>query len=131
MSDWRISSLAKTDDAITEYRAAIKLAPNVVYLHVSLADFLAGQGKTEDAIAEYQTAIKLDPKSADAHYNLGRLLLGRVSNETPMGVRKAMLAEACQNFVTGAALAPTNSDYPLAMRSIDALLSGGKHCPPR
>ena len=53
------------------------------------------------------------------------------AKKTPTGGHNATLAEACQNFATGGALATTDPDYTAAMRSVDALLSGGKHCPPR
>jgi superkiller protein 3 len=66
----------KPVEAIAEFRAAIRLKPELVYAHIGLANALDEQGKSTEAIAEYREAIRLKPDEVLAHYNLA-LALGR------------------------------------------------------
>ena len=61
----------KLDEAIAEYREAIRLKPDYAEAHYNLGIALSDQGKLDEAIAEYREAIRLKPDSADAHNNLG------------------------------------------------------------
>ena len=63
------------DEAISEWRKAIKLDPNDAGAHNSLGTALAAKGKVDEAISEFRKAIELDPKNALAHGNLGLGLL--------------------------------------------------------
>ena len=51
------------NDAITEFRKAIKLEPDKSEYHNGLGNALLGQNKINDAITEFRKAIKLDPRS--------------------------------------------------------------------
>jgi serine/threonine-protein kinase len=62
------------EDAIAEYREAIRLKPDFAVGHYNLGNALRAQGRPEDAIAEYREAIRLEPNHAAAHYNLVDLL---------------------------------------------------------
>jgi tetratricopeptide (TPR) repeat protein len=121
----------KPEEAISEYRIAIKLDPNAAPPHNGLGNALSDQGKLDEAIAEYRTAARLDPKSPELRYNLGIILRQRAVAQKPEAARTALLIEACEQFVAGKASAPGDPDYAVAMRSIDALLPRGQHCPPR
>ncbi len=63
-----------TEEAISEYRKAMRLDGSTAIMHANLGNALADQGNPEEATAEYNTAIQLDPKSAPPHIGLGTLL---------------------------------------------------------
>ncbi|MBT3921641.1 MAG: tetratricopeptide repeat protein [Nitrospina sp.] len=71
----------RTEEAISQYKKAIKLQPNYADAHYNLGIALLSDGKTEEAIAHYKKAIKFKPDYADAHYNLGIALLSDGKNE--------------------------------------------------
>ncbi|HXC02722.1 MAG TPA: tetratricopeptide repeat protein [Opitutaceae bacterium] len=63
--------LGRSQDAITEFRTAIRLEPRYAQAHDSLANLLEKiPGRMPEAISEYKTAIRLDPNFAEPHYNL-------------------------------------------------------------
>ena len=78
---WRVHQvLAQADsesdrvmDAIAEYDAAIKLAPQQPGLHEELAAAYSKAGKPEAAEVELHRELEIDPHSALALYNLGIL----------------------------------------------------------
>ena len=69
-----LSQQGKLDEAIAEYRTAIRLQPDLAVAHYNLGNALKDQGKLDEAIAEYRTAIRLQPDYAEAHCNLGIFL---------------------------------------------------------
>ena len=54
----------KLDEAIAEYRTAIRLQPDDADAHTNLGIALRKQGKLDEAIAEYRAAIRLKSKDA-------------------------------------------------------------------
>jgi tetratricopeptide (TPR) repeat protein len=60
----------KLEDAVAEYRTAIRLNRDVDWFHNNLALALQDQGKLDEAITEYRAAIRIWPDSATAHGNL-------------------------------------------------------------
>ena len=64
----------KLDEAIAEYRQAIRLIPDFAEAHNDLGIALKEQGKPDESIAEYRQAIRLKPDLAWAHNNLGNAL---------------------------------------------------------
>ncbi len=67
----------QTDEAIRQYREAIRLRPDDAEAYYNLGIVLAEKGQTEGAIRQYQKAIRLRPDDAGAHYNLGIVLAGK------------------------------------------------------
>jgi hypothetical protein len=65
----------KNEEAISNFRIAIKLLPNEMKAHYNLGIALVTESKIEEAISHYKMAIKLKPYFTDAHYNLGIILL--------------------------------------------------------
>jgi len=65
--------------ALTEYRTALRLNPNLVDAHINLGTALHDKGDLAGAITEYRTVLRLNPNHVDAHINLGNALkaLGR------------------------------------------------------
>ena len=61
----------KLDEAIAEYREAIRLKPDLRRGPQQPRHRPDDQGKLDEAIAEYREAIRLKPDYAEAHNNLG------------------------------------------------------------
>ncbi len=64
----------KPDEAIGEFRAAIRIDPDSAEAHGCLGAVLADQGRADEAITECRTAIRLKPDNAWAHAGLGLAL---------------------------------------------------------
>jgi superkiller protein 3 len=60
----------KRDEAIAEYKIAVRLQPNLVLAHNNLGIALNDQGKRDEAIAAYREVIRLKPDDGPAHNNL-------------------------------------------------------------
>lgn len=71
-------------DAAKELRAALKMEPDNVYLHLSLATMLTYNHDKKAAIEECRRAVQLQPDCADAHAELASLL------DSPQDPAKAM-----------------------------------------
>ena len=89
----------KTDEAITEFRAAIEINPDFAEAHSSLGDALRELGKLEEAIAEHRAAIQLRPDDAEFHDDLGITL-----------AMQKKLDEAIGEFRAALRIAPTKPD---------------------
>ncbi len=61
-------------EAISCFRNALAIRPDIAATHNNLAVILSRQGKTEDALAEYQEALRLNPDFVVAHVNLAGAL---------------------------------------------------------
>jgi tetratricopeptide (TPR) repeat protein len=81
-------------DAIAEYEAAIKLAPNEPRLHEDLGTQYRLAGKTQEAEQAYLKELEIDPENVTAQYKLGVLAVekgdaarGKSLIETALQVR--------------------------------------------
>jgi len=64
------------DNAIAEYREALKINPNNVEAHLKIGFLLYNvKEKSEEGMAHLEKAIKLDPDNALVHHDLGMALL--------------------------------------------------------
>jgi tetratricopeptide (TPR) repeat protein len=61
-----------TDEAIEQYREALKIKPDLAKSHNALGEVLAKMGRLEEAIAHYQEALRLKPDFAEAQENLDK-----------------------------------------------------------
>lgn len=61
-------------DAETQFREAVRLAPQMPEAHLDLGLVLGREGKLQEAIDSLQTALRLDPKLSSAHMFLGIFL---------------------------------------------------------
>ena len=66
--------MGKLEEAIAEYREALRLKPDYPEAHANLGNALKDQGKLDEAITECREALRLKPDYAEAHYNLGNAL---------------------------------------------------------
>jgi serine/threonine-protein kinase len=62
------------DEAIKDYRKALKIDPRSAPAHNNIGLALKGQGPWNEAIHHYRLAVQLDPGLAPAHCNLGVIL---------------------------------------------------------
>jgi tetratricopeptide (TPR) repeat protein len=90
---------AKMDDAIGEYRVAIKLDPGSMIAHYNLGNALRDQGDLNGAIAAYRTAIQIDPGDSKTHTNLGIVLASQGKTD-----------DAITEYRTAINLDPKNAD---------------------
>jgi tetratricopeptide (TPR) repeat protein len=88
------------DDAITSYRDALRLDPDLSQAHVNLGNALAELGRADDAVASYRAALAISPDIAEAHNNLGNALKG-----------KGLLNDAVASYQEALRIAP---DFPQA-----------------
>ena len=87
------------NEAINNFRRAVKLNPQVYFYHNNLGLALDAQGLKEEAIDCYKKTIKLKPDFAKAYNNLGIAL-----------AKKGMTDDAIQNFNTALSLTPDNAE---------------------
>ena len=62
------------DEAIAEFRLALRLMPDLDRVHLGLGAALQGKGDLDEAIAEYRMLLKRHPNDPDAHNDLGSAL---------------------------------------------------------
>jgi hypothetical protein len=67
----------KIDDAITHYRAALRLRPDFAEAHNDLGVALANRGETDAAIQSFLNALRAKPGQAASHYNAAVLLAAK------------------------------------------------------
>jgi tetratricopeptide (TPR) repeat protein len=65
----------RLDEALEEYRAALKASADFAEVHNNLGLALFYKSSFDEAIAEYRNAIRIAPDFAMAHANLGLALL--------------------------------------------------------
>ncbi|MGD0088403.1 MAG: tetratricopeptide repeat protein [Planctomycetota bacterium] len=65
----------RLDDAIEQYREALKLTPKYAEAHNNLGIALLEQGRLEEAREHFQEALRIRPNFAKAHSNFGEALL--------------------------------------------------------
>ncbi|HEY4415199.1 MAG TPA: tetratricopeptide repeat protein [Verrucomicrobiae bacterium] len=86
----------RTEAALREYRAALKINPRREHTHNNIADLLDLSGQPEAALAEYEAALALNPRSVTTYLNLGLLQveLGHFTKATAALTQAAQLAPA-------------------------------------
>lgn len=62
------------DEAVSEFRKAIKLDPQSAHAHDNLGTVLAEKGELLEALIAYVEAVKADPESPTAHHYLASFL---------------------------------------------------------
>ena len=102
----------RSDEALAEYREALRLQPRAYQIHNSYGNLLGKMDRTDEALAEYREAIRLNPKIPYLYNNLGAALakLGRFD-------------EAMNAFTNAARLDPV-SPWPHFQMARGLLLQG-------
>ena len=65
----------RIDEAVGDFREAIRRQPNSEKAYYQLAGALAHQGKLDEAKTNYLLALRCEPNVAEAHNKLGNVLL--------------------------------------------------------
>jgi tetratricopeptide (TPR) repeat protein len=65
-----LSQQGRLDDAVTQYREAIRIKKDLPDAHNNLGVALREKGQLDEAIAEYREALRLNPDPALARFNL-------------------------------------------------------------
>ena len=71
-----LARLGRFDEAILQYKEAMKIRPGDAESHSNLGNALARRGRIDEAVEQYRQALKLKPGYAEAHSNLGVALAG-------------------------------------------------------
>ncbi len=69
-----LAGQGKLDEAIAEFREALRLNPRFAWAHSNLGIALQDQGKANESFAEFREALRLEPDNSVGHYNLGKAL---------------------------------------------------------
>ncbi len=118
-----LAAEGKTDGAILELQAGLKLAPGDDVAQRDLADVYVAAGKNDLAETAYRGLSAAQPNDADLHRRLGQALL-----------RQKKFPEAQQEFLSAVKLKPDlgeaygdlafaageNKNYPLVIHALDA-----------
>jgi len=118
-----LAAEGKTDAAIAELHAGLKLAPGEDAAQRELADLYATAGKNDLAEASYRALLVAHPDDAELHDGLGKALLWQKKSQ-----------EAQREFISSVKLKPgfgdayydlafaanENKDYPVVIRALDA-----------
>lgn len=65
----------RVDEALVEYRAALKLKPDLAGVHMAIGNLLMSQGLAAEALEEYRAESLLRPDDAEVHYRTARALI--------------------------------------------------------
>jgi protein O-mannosyl-transferase len=68
-----LAAQGRLDEAMIQYREAVRLDPRYSDAYNNLGVLLARQGRSQEARLQYEQALRYRPRHADALYNLGRL----------------------------------------------------------
>jgi tetratricopeptide (TPR) repeat protein len=95
-ADLNLGTLAfqrgRAGEAIADYEAALRLAPDTADIHYDLAAVLDDLGRESEAIAQYREAVRLRPSYPVAQYHLGLALLKSGQPEAALGPLAQALA---------------------------------------
>ncbi len=67
----------RTDEAVKEFKTALRLNPDYAEAHYNLGIAYLAQGRIDEAVNEYQAVLKLNPDHYNAYNNLGHAYLSK------------------------------------------------------
>jgi protein O-mannosyl-transferase len=106
---------SRLDEAIKEYREALRLKPDDADAHYDLANALYRNGLLDEAIREYRADLQLSPNDPEGHNNLGAVLFQKGNRD-----------EAIAHFQEALRLKP---DYTNAKKNLATAMTASKPGP--
>ena len=100
----------REEDAMAQYREALRLKPDLDRAHINLGNILMRQERAAEAVDEFEAALRQKGDSAPAHNNLGNVLLKMPGRE----------AEGMAHIEEALRLKP---DYPEAHNNLGGVLA--------
>ena len=94
----------KLDDAIQQYRTALKFKPDYIGVYYNLGNAYARKGDTEHAIYNYRKALQFDPDFFKSYYNIAKMLFNQ-----------GKIGEAIQNYQKALSI---NHDTPQTLYNL-------------
>ncbi len=70
-----LQAQGRANEALTEYRAALNLKPDLAGIHKEIGDLLMGEGRATEALEEYRAELLLRPNDSQVYYRMGRALI--------------------------------------------------------
>ena len=64
----------RLEEALTCYREALRLEPDLAPAYINMGNTLRAQGKLDEAVASFREALRIQPDCAETYYNLGMVL---------------------------------------------------------
>ncbi len=111
-----LSKEGRLDEAINQYREALRLKPDDADAHYDLANTLYRKGLWDEAVDEYREDLKLSPNDFSGHSNLGAALF-----------QKGRIDEAIAQFQEALRL---NPDYAEARKNLAGAIKVQNAGPP-
>ena len=71
----------EVEEALGEYRKALRIDPGSGALHTELARMLRESGRVAEALVEAETAVRIEPAAADGHLVLAQVLQSHAEGE--------------------------------------------------
>jgi len=104
-----LTQQGRYDEALAEFRLALRLVPDLDRAHLGLGAALQGKGDLDGAIAEYHTLLKRHPSDPDTHAYLGIALQRKGDVAAAIGEYRTTLQSRPDDAVTHFNLATAHS----------------------
>jgi tetratricopeptide (TPR) repeat protein len=95
-SAWELSKAGRHEEAIAEWKNALKLSPENDKANNNVGLLLVGLGRFEEAIPHFEKTLKVNPEYPAAHSNLGVALAGTGKLDEAIGeFEKGLAVDPC------------------------------------
>jgi tetratricopeptide (TPR) repeat protein len=101
--------------AIAEYKKAMAVDPESLFLRVELAELYWRIGRIADAVRDTEAVLKIDPDQIDAHRLLANLYWRNLGAAQPDKVAKESLRKAIEHFEALTRLQPSEGENFLVL----------------
>jgi tetratricopeptide (TPR) repeat protein len=83
-------------EALVEYRAALKLKPDLAGIHLAMGNLMMSQGRATEALEEYRAELRVRPDDPEVYYRMARALIVQGKGEdAEAALNRALTSEDC------------------------------------